>query len=71
MSTDEYSETFYLFSDSDGEAEDALAALHDLSALAENLATNRLNSGPFGRAISAAISLAPDYVNSTFPIIYV
>jgi hypothetical protein len=46
MSTDEYSETFYLFSDSDGEAEDALAALHDLSALAENLATNGPNAPP-------------------------
>jgi hypothetical protein len=47
MSTnDEYSKAFYLFSDSDGEAEDALAALHDLSAVAENLATNRLNAPP-------------------------
>jgi hypothetical protein len=46
MLINESSEAFYLFSDSDGEAKDALAALHDLSALAKNLATNRLNSPP-------------------------
>jgi hypothetical protein len=44
MSTNESSKAFCLFSDSDDEAEDTLAALHDLSALAKNLATNRLNS---------------------------
>jgi hypothetical protein len=51
----------YLFSDSDGDVEAALANLHDLSAVAEELTTNSLNAPPLVNITFSTLDRAIEY----------